>query len=93
MLFDYRAMLQLDHATYDAWKDTIQEYEDTALLTAGNLNPNLDKSPDNKLLERYCKETVFLWFYGDGLSASLADYHKGKRAEYEEAFRYGGGSL
>jgi len=93
MIFDYKALLQLDDDTYTAWTPTLEEYEDAALLTAGNLNPNLDKSPGNKLLERYCKETVFIWFYGDGLSASLADYHKGKRAEYEEAFRYGGGSL
>lgn len=93
MIFDYKALLQLDDETYQAWTPTLEEYENSALLTAHNLNPNLDESPGNKLLERYCKETVFMNVYGDGLSASLFRYHSAKLSEYEEALRYGGGSL
>lgn len=91
MIFNYQALLQLDDDTYSAWTPTIQEYENSAILTATNLNPNINAMAGNSLLERYCKETVFMNFYGDGLSANLFKYHTGKIAEYEEKFRYGGG--
>lgn len=91
MIFDYKALLQLDDDTYTAWTPTLTEYENSAILTATNLNPNVNPAAGNKLLERYCKETVFMNVYGDGLSANLFKYHASKIAEYEESFRYGGG--
>lgn len=93
LLFNYQAMLQLDPATYEAWTPTLEEYEAMALDTAESLNPNIKLEATNKKLERYCKEVVFMNQYGDGLSANLYKYHSGKIAEYEELFRYGGGSL
>ena len=91
MIFDYKALLQLDDDTYTAWTPTLLEYEDAAILTATNLNPNINAPAGNSLLEKYCKETVFMNVYGDGLSANLFKYHTGKIAEYEELFRYGYG--
>ena len=93
MIFDYSGILQLDPATYEAWTPTLEEYEAMALDTAENLNPSIKLEVTNKKLERYCKEVVFMNQYGDGLSANLYKYHSGKIAEYEELFRYGGGSL
>lgn len=93
MIFDtYKTLLQLDQATFDAWQDTLELYEQQALLTAQNLNPDLAVNVGNKLLQKYCEEVVFVNIYGGNLSASLFRYHTGKIAEYEEMFRYGGGS-
>ena len=92
MIYDYQGILSVyDDETYTAWTPTITDYENAAIETATNLNPNINIAAGNSTLERYCKEVVFINFYGDGLSANLFKYHTSKIAEYEEIFRYGGG--
>ena len=93
MIFDtYKALLQVDQATFDSWQDTLEVYEQQAILTAQNLNPDVAVNAGNKLLQKYCEEVVVINIYGFNLSAALFRYHAGKIAEYEEMLRYGGGS-
>lgn len=88
-LFDYKDVLSIDDKTATDWASQIELNEKSALLTARNLNPNLDESVSNLQLELYCKEVVFMRMLGDNLSSSLYYFHTNKISEYEEGFRYG----
>lgn len=87
-LFDYKDILEVDLGTYTLWQPRIQEIEDAAILTAKNLNKDMDQSADNELLERYCKERVFVELLGQSLPLSIMTYHTNLLKEYEAAMRY-----
>lgn len=88
-IYDYRALLLLDGDTYTEWGDTLENYETAAILNANALAGVKLETSGNQLLEEYCKEKVFVRVYGDGLSASILNYHLNAIANYEEQFRYG----
>jgi len=92
LTFNYKGLLQLDAATYEAWTPTLEVWEQDAITTAKRLAGNdLIIDPVNDELRKYCNEVILLNAYGEGMSANIYKYHFQKIQEQEEVFRYGYG--
>lgn len=91
LIFDYQGLLRLNDETYAAWEPVLEPFEEGAIDTATQLNPDINVAPTNISLRRYCRERILIEMYGGEMSASIFSYHKAQLADLEERFRYGGG--
>lgn len=87
-LYNYKAFLDLDADTYDAWEPRFERMEEQALRTVKDLCPDFDTSVANDSVHSYCEEVVFLTLFGDELQTNLYNYHRDLITQMEQRFRY-----
>lgn len=87
-LYNYRAFLDLDDDTYNAWENRFTRIEEQALRTVKDLCPEFDVEKANRSVHSYCEEVLFLTLYGDELQANLYNYHRNLITTMEQRFRY-----
>lgn len=87
-LYNYKAFLDLDADTYDAWEPRFERIEEQALRTVKDLCPSFDTSVANDSVHSYCEEVVFLTLFGDELQTNLYNYHRNLITQMEQRFRY-----
>ena len=57
-LYNYKAFLDLDDDTYNAWENRFTRIEEQALRTVKDLCPEFDVKKANKAVHSYCEEVL-----------------------------------